>query len=407
MKPIPYGKHFVTKEDIAAVVETLQSDFLTQGPKIKEFEEAFAHYIGSEFAIAVSNGTGALHLCVIALGVAPGDRVITTPITFAATANCVRYCGGEVVFSDIDPDDYLLDLDKVEKLLRSSPKGYYKGIIVVDFAGKAVDLERLWRVAKEYDVWIIEDACHAPGGYFTDKSGTKQFCGNGKFSNLAIFSFHPVKHIASGEGGIITTNDEKLYRTLLTLRTHGITRDASFFQNSVSLAIGHDGEDGAFSTDGTYPPWYMEMQMLGFNYRLTDFQAALANSQLKRARHGLSRRRTIAKKYDFAFRPHQQIKVQFNELTNQESGHAYHLYVIQVKNRLGLYNHLRENNIYCQVHYIPLHLMPYYRNLGWYESQFPNSEDYYKSCLSIPIFPSLTDAEQDFVIAKIVEFAAK
>jgi UDP-4-amino-4,6-dideoxy-N-acetyl-beta-L-altrosamine transaminase len=394
MRPIPYGKQDITPEDIDVVVKTLQSDFLTQGPKIKEFEEAFASYIGSRYAVAIANGTAALHLCALALDVKPGDKVITTPITFAASANCVRYCGGEVVFADIDPETYLLDIGHVRRLLESSPKGTYKGIIPVDFAGLAVNLEAFKTLANEYDLWIIEDACHAPGGFFTSSSGKKSLCGDGRFADLAIFSFHPVKHIAAGEGGMITTNDKLLYDKLMMLRTHGITRDAQLYQNSIDFA------SSGQATSGSYPGWYMEMQILGYNYRITDFQAALGLSQLKRADKGLERRRVIAKQYDLAFDNHTHVRSQLNEL-NASSGHAYHLYVIQVPERLGLYNFLREHGIYTQVHYIPTHLMPYYIQLGWHEGQLPNAEEYYSKCLSLPMYPTLTDEEQQYVIQKI------
>ncbi len=281
-KIIPYGKQYITDEDIQAVVETLKSDYLTQGPRITEFEDAFAEYVGSKYAVAVSNGTAALHLCALTMNVEKGDKVITTPITFAASANCVRYCGGEVVFADIDPDTYLLDVNKVLGLLESSPKGTYKGIIPVDFAGRAVDLEAFRKLADEYDLWILEDACHAPGGFFTDSREAKQFCGNGNFAELAIFSFHPVKHIASGEGGMITTNDKELYEKLLNLRTHGITKNSDEFQNSAEFAVGSQfTANSSPLTD--YPNWYMEMKELGYNYRITDFQCALGTSQLKRA----------------------------------------------------------------------------------------------------------------------------
>jgi dTDP-4-amino-4,6-dideoxygalactose transaminase len=214
-KSIPYGRQHITGADVQAVKEALLSDYLTQGPRIREFEENFAGYIGCKYAVAVSNGTAALHLSAIALGVKPGAKVITTPITFVASANCVRYCGGEVVFADIDPLTYLLDINSVRKILESSPKGTYQGIIPVDFAGRAVHLEEFRSLADEYGLWILEDACHAPGGYFTDSGNAKQFCGNGRYADLAIFSFHPVKHIACGEGGMITTNDENLYNKLL------------------------------------------------------------------------------------------------------------------------------------------------------------------------------------------------
>lgn len=449
MKPIPYGRQNITDEDIQSVVETLKSDYLTQGPKIKEFEDAFSSYISSKYAIAVSNGTAALHLCTLALGVKEGDKVITTPITFAASANCVRYAGGEIVFADIDPATYLLDIKEVEKLLKASPKGTYKGIIPVDFAGRAVDLEAFRKLADEYGCWIIEDACHAPGGYFIDSKDYKQHCGNGDFAELAIFSFHPVKHIAAGEGGMITTNDEKLYQKLLTLRTHGITKDTSLFQNSPELAIGDSPNEGrrpnnpmraagqndarsandqmttndsrrpndpmtaagqndtrsandpmTSKAQNDYPGWYYEMQTLGFNYRLTDFQAALGLSQLKRAEEGLSRRLEIASVYDNAFSGKSFIKGQSGVV----DGHAYHLYIIEVENRKGLYDYLRANNIFAQVHYIPVHLMPYYRELGWKEGDMPNAENYYENCLSLPMYPTLSDEDQYYVIDKIRSF---
>lgn len=393
MKAIPYGKQFISQEDINAVVETLQSDFLTQGPKIAEFEKAFAEYIGCNYAIAVSNGTAALHLCAMALDVKEGQKVITTPITFAASANCVCYCGGEVVFGDIDPETYLLDINSVKKLLEASPKGTYQGIIPVDFAGRAVNLEEYKKLADEYNLWIIEDACHAPGGYFIDSKNKKQHCGNGNFADLAIFSFHPVKHIACGEGGMITTNDEKLYKKLLALRTHGITKEEKSYSNSIELAGGKN----------SYPLWYMEMQELGYNYRLTDFQAALGISQLKRADEGLKKRREIAAKYQQAFSEKNYIKGQSGVV----EGHAYHLYIIETDDRLGLYNYLRSKHIFAQIHYIPCHLMPYYKQFGWKEGDREKSENYYKHCLSLPMFPTLTNEEQDYVIKSVNEFFSK
>ena len=398
--PIPYGRQNITEEDIEAVVSTLKSDYLTQGPKIAEFEEAFANYVDSKFAVAVSNGTAALHLCALALNVKQGDKVITTPITFAASANCVRYCGGEVVFADIDPETYLLDIDNVRKLLEAEPKGTYKGIVPVDFAGRAVDLEAFRKLAEEYDLWIIEDSCHAPGGFFQDSKNKKQFCGNGNFADLAIFSFHPVKHIASGEGGMITTNDEKLYEKLLQLRTHGIVKDEEKYKNSPAFASGLDETQYSLLDTQYYPNWYMEMQDLGYNYRLTDFQAALGSSQLKRADEGIKKRRALAAKYKSAFENKNFIKGQSGVI----DGHAYHLYILEVENRVGLYNYLRENKIFAQIHYIPCHLMPYYRSLGWQEGDLPVAEGYYKSCISLPMYPTLKQEEQDFVIEKIKEF---
>lgn len=395
MKAIPYGRQNITQEDIDAVVDTLKSDYLTQGPKIKEFEEAFAKYIGCKYAVAVANGTAALHLCALALDIKEGDKVITPPITFAASSNCVRYCGGEVVFADINPDTYLIDINNVRKLLESSPKGTYKGIVPVDFAGRAVNLEEFRELANEYNLWIIEDACHAPGGYFIDSKGKKQFCGNGKFAELAIFSFHPVKHIAAGEGGMITTNNKDLYEKLLILRTHGIVKSNDAYKNTIEFAAGTNAV-----TDTDYPNWYMEMQMLGFNYRLTDFQAALGASQLKRADEGLARRREIAAVYEKAFNGKNYIKGQSGAV----EGHAYHLYIIEAENRLGLYNYLRGKNIFAQIHYIPTHLMPYYKSFGWKEGDMPLSENYYRHCISLPMYPTLSSDEQQYVIDCINSF---
>ena len=389
-KVIPYGRQNITQEDIDIVVEALKSDYLTQGPKILEFENAFAKYVGSKYAVAVANGTAALHLCTLALDVKKGQKVITTPITFAASANCVRYCDGEVIFADIDPETYLLDFDSVKSILEASPMGTYQGIIPVDFAGRAVDLEKFRKLADEYNLWIIEDSCHAPGGCFIDEKGNEQNCGNGNFADLAIFSFHPVKHIASGEGGMITTNNEELYQKLLMLRTHGIVKSNELYTNSIEFAGGKD----------IYPLWYMEMQELGFNYRLTDFQAALGLSQLKRADEGLQRRREIAQTYYEAFKNKSFIKGQSGVV----EGHAYHLYIIEVENRLGLYNFLRTQNIFAQIHYIPCHLMPYYREFGWKEGDMPKAEKYYKHCISLPMYPTLMDEEQAYVIDMINNF---
>jgi UDP-4-amino-4,6-dideoxy-N-acetyl-beta-L-altrosamine transaminase len=380
-KIIPYGRQTITDADIEAVVSILKSDYLTQGPSISAFEKKFTEYVGSTYAVAVANGTAALHLCTMALNVTEKTRVITTPITFAASANCVRYCGGEVYFADIDPNTFLLDIDKVKALLEKHPKGYFQGIIPVDFAGNTVDLEVFRKLADEYGCWIIEDACHAPGGYFIDSKGQQQKCGNGNFADLAIFSFHPVKHIATGEGGMITTNNKDLYERLLLLRTHGITKDQSKYKNS-SSEVAQGG-------------WYYEMQELGYNYRLTDFQAALGISQMTRADESLSRRKELAKRYDAAFKDSKVITPLSFE------GNAYHLYVIQTENRSGLYEHLRANNIFAQVHYVPVHLLPYYKHFGNKKGDYPNAEAYYDKCLSIPMYHSLSDEDQDYVIDTI------
>lgn len=384
MKPIPYGRQNITDEDIQAVVETLKSDFLTQGPAIAAFENAFAEYIGVKYALAVNNGTTALHLCTSSLDVKPGDKVITTPITFAASANCIRYCGGEVVFVDINADSFLIDLNKVEDLLKVDHKKKIKGIIPVDFAGYPVNAEDVKILADKYGIWVVEDACHAPGAYFTDSNAKKQLAGNGYYSDLTVFSFHPVKHIATGEGGMVTTNNENLYKKISLLRTHGITKDSSLLKEN------HGG-------------WYYEMQELGFNYRITDFQAALGSSQLKRANWGLDRRNEIAQRYNDSFSGSKIVtpKVKFGVY------HAYHLYVIQVPNRLGLYNYLRAKNIYAQVHYVPVHTFPYYQALGWKKGDMPVAEKFYKHCLSLPMYPTLSSEEQDYVIQSVLEFIDK
>ncbi len=392
MKAIPYGRQEISDEDVSAVVKTLRSDYLTQGPKIEEFERAFAKYVGCQYAVAVANGTAALHLCALALDVGPGQEVITSPITFSASANCIAYCGGRTVFADIDPESYLIDISQVEELL-NGPNHGITGMVLVDFAGRPVDLEAFRYLADKHGLWIIEDSCHAPGGFFVDKSDQQQNCGNGRYADLAIFSFHPVKHIAAGEGGMITTNDVALYERLKMLRTHGITKNSDQFKNA-SQSIGGD--------DQNYPGWYMEMQSLGYNYRLTDFQAALGLSQLSRASTNIDRRREIASVYWESFQNEPFILGQSGDM----DGHAYHLYLIEVENRLGLYNHLREHKIYPQIHYIPVHLMPYYKDLGWRQGDFPVAERYYSRCLSLPMFPSLTDDEQSYVIDKTKQFYA-
>ncbi len=391
MNPIPYGRQEITKEDIEAVVEALQSDFLTQGPLIKEFEYQFAAYTGAKYAVALSNGTAALHLSVLALGIQKNEYVICTPLTFAASVNCVKYCGGEVLFADIDPETYLMDINHAEAIINNNPDKKIVGIIPVDFAGSVVDLDAFRNFADKHHLWLLEDACHAPGGYHESKL---QSAGGG-IADLAIFSFHPVKHIATGEGGMITTNSEELYEKLLVLRTHGITRNTELFQNNLELANGNAKDH---HTD--YPAWYMEMQTLGYNYRITDFQSALGISQLKRAEKNLEKRKAIARKYTSELNGQKGIiRIQeFNE------GHAYHLMVLEVEDRRGLYDYLRSQNIFCQIHYFPVHLMPYYRQFGWSEGDLPNAEKYYSLCISIPMFPTLVMSDVDAIIEMIISY---
>ncbi|WP_343616075.1 UDP-4-amino-4,6-dideoxy-N-acetyl-beta-L-altrosamine transaminase [Flavobacterium sp.] len=378
-KIIPYGRQDITEEDIKVVIETLKSDFLTQGPNIKEFEDKFAKSVDAKYAVAVNNATAGLHIAVMALGLEAGDRVITTPITFAASANCARFVGAEVWFADIDRDTYLLSLEKTRALIESKPKGFFKGIIPVDFAGLPVNLEKFKELADEHGLWILEDACHAPGGYFIDSKKQKQFCGNGVYADAAVFSFHPVKHIACGEGGMITTNSEIVYKKLMLLRSHGITKE--------NMSENHGG-------------WFYEMQTLGFNYRITDFQAALGISQLSRNEQGVKVRNEISERYKKAFSG----KLKFQALPENYLN-AHHLFVIEVEDRKGLYDYLHQNKIYAQIHYIPVHQLPYYKEIGYNtDTDLSKSEDYYSKCISLPMYPTLSIEEQEFVIDKVISF---
>lgn len=380
MKPIPYGRQEITAEDLAAVNRVLQSDFLTQGPEIAAFEAAFSAYVNAPFALAVANGTAALHLAAMALGVKPGHKVITPPITFAASSNCIRYCGGDVVFADVDPETHLLDPEKVEALLRKHPKGTFQGIVSVDYAGHPAPLPALRKLADEFGLWIIQDACHSPGATLQHE-GITYTSGDAQLADVVCFSFHPVKHIATGEGGMITTTRSDLAQAISVLRTHGITRDP------VQMNENHGG-------------WYHEMITLGYNYRLTDVQAALGTSQLSRAAANLEKRKAIAARYNLALKG---LPITLPTL-RPGCSHAWHLFVIQTEKRKALYDHLKSNQIFAQVHYIPTHLMPYYRQFGWKRGDLPVAESFYDRCLSIPMFPSLTGEEQDYVVDKIKSF---
>jgi UDP-4-amino-4,6-dideoxy-N-acetyl-beta-L-altrosamine transaminase len=378
MKKIPYGRQHIDQNDIDAVVTALQSDYLTQGPKVMEFEDKFADYVGAKYAVAVNNATSGLHLSVLALNLNKGDRVITTPITFAATANCVRYAGAEVWFADIDPNTYLLDINSVIELIESKPKGFFKGIIPVDFAGLPVNMEDFRALADANDLWIIEDACHAPGGYFIDSKSEKNFCGNGNYSDIGVFSFHPVKHIACGEGGMLTTNSKELYEKLMLFRTHGITKD---------------------NMEENHGNWYYEMIALGFNYRLTDFQSALGITQLAKNEKGVERRNEISATYKKEFLG----KVKFQDLP-LGTYNAHHLFIIEVDRRKELYDFLHSKGILAQIHYVPVHNMPYYKKIGYEGSDLINAENYYANCISLPMYPTLSNKEQDFVIEQINQF---
>lgn len=256
--PISYGRQYISDGDIQAVVETLKSDYLTCGPKIPEFEQAFCEYVHAKYSVAVCNATAALHIAAMALGVKEGDNVICTPMTFASSANCIRFCGGNVKFVDIDHETYLLDINKLKEILSTAPKGTYKGMVLVDFAGYPHNMEEYRKVADEYGMWILEDACHAPGAYFIDSTGERVYCGCGKYSDITVFSFHPVKHITTGEGGMACTQNKEYYEKMALYRTHGITHEAEKLQR----------EDGL---------WYYEMQELGYNYRITDIRGSSRN----------------------------------------------------------------------------------------------------------------------------------
>jgi len=395
MKPIPYGRQDIRPEDLEAVGASLQSDYLTQGPKIAEFESAFAAYIGSPYAVAVANGTAALHLSVLALGLNPGDFVVTSPITFAASGNCALYAGAQVLFAETDVHGSIRP--EAVQALFDQYGSKIKGIIPVDFAGRPADLVALKKIAKTYGAWILEDACHAPGGQRRGAQGFR--CGDCSLADAAIFSFHPVKHIACGEGGMITTSNPEVYQRLLVLRTHGITRDQQRFTNPASLA------DSSLADTEPYPMWYMEMQELGYNYRLTDMQAALGLSQLSRAEENLNRRKEIARYYHAALSGIGDLRLPHADSPGETEDHAWHLYVVRTKRRKALYDYLREHQIFAQVHYFPLHLMPHYRtSFGYGPGLCPEAELFYSECLSIPMYPSLSEEQLRYVVDTIKGF---
>lgn len=372
---IPYGKQYVDKKDIEEVVKVLKSDFLTTGPKVEEFEKKFADYVGAKYAVAVSNGTAALHIACLAAELKEGEELITSPMTFAASSNCALLCGAIPIFVDID-EQGLIDTEKIETKISNKTKI----IIPVHYSGLVCDLEKIKNIAKKNNLIIIEDACHALGARYKDEK-----IGSCKYSDMCVFSFHPVKHITTGEGGMITTNSKEFYEKMLVLRNHGITKDPK-------KLINNDG------------PWYYEIVRLGNNYRLTDIQCALGISQLEKIEKFVRRRREIAKKYDDEFKKINEIKIVFE---NNEQFNAYHLYVIQLKDgetRRKLYYFMKSRGIFCQVHYIPVYWHPLYADKGYKMGLCPESELFYQRILSIPIYPSLKDEEQEFVIENIKEF---
>jgi UDP-4-amino-4,6-dideoxy-N-acetyl-beta-L-altrosamine transaminase len=372
-KTIPYAKQYLDDDDIKAVVEVLKGDYLTTGPYINQFESEFALKVGAKYAVAVSSGTAALHIAYLAADLKPYDEVITTPMTFAATANAALYVGAQPVFADIDGQTYNIDVKEIESHL--TPQA--KAIVPVHYTGLPCEMGEICDIAKLHNLVVIEDACHALGAKYKDT-----VIGDCTYSDMTVFSFHPVKHITTGEGGMITTNSESLYQKLFKLRSHGITRDNDTFKEP-----GHGD-------------WYYEMQDLGFNYRLTDIQAALGISQLKKLDSFVARRRQIVDRYNKAF---QELPV---ELPSEPEGYysSYHLYVIRLrkeskKTRKDLYSKLKAKGIHTQVHYLPVHTMPYYQeNLGHKWGDYPVAEDHYSRVLSLPMYPAMTDDDVDYVI---------
>lgn len=375
---INYSRQNIDKDDIKSVVETLKSDFLTQGPMVVDFEDKFKSYIDSDYCLAVSNATAGLHLACKALKKKKNFRVITTPITFAASANCVRYCGGEVWFCDINPETYLICEISLKKLLDSYPKNFFDGIILVNFGGLMCDLEKFQKIARNYSLWLIEDAAHSPGAYFIDSNKNRIKSGSCVYNNISVFSFHPVKHIACGEGGMISTNNSKLNSKLNLYRSHGTSK----LNNSKK------------------PDWFYDISELGYNYRLTDIQSALGISQLKKNNNGLIKRNEIAENYKSQLSG----KIKFQKYSDNFF-HAYHLFVIEVNNRDELYKIFKTHGYKCQIHYTPIHTFSYYKKIGYEDADLRNSEKYYSRCLSIPFFPDLNINHQEKIIELVLKYA--
>lgn len=383
-KPIYYGRQCIEQDDVEAVTATLLSDYITCGPKVMELEQELCKITGAKYAVAVSNGTAALHLSALAAGFGEGDEVIVSSITFAASANCVLYCGAKPVFADINPQTYNVDPESVRKLITPQTKG----IVAVDFTGQAVELDEIRAICREHHLFLIEDAAHAIGTKYKGQPV-------GSIADMTCFSFHPVKTITSGEGGAITTNDRQLYRKLMRLRTHGITRNQ---------------DEMVHPTDAK---WYNEQVELGYNYRLTDFQAALLVSQLRKLPRFSARRRELVEKYDKAFSDMPEIIVQ-KEIP--ESDTTRHLYILRLDlelldcDRRQFFDALYAENTCPQVHYMPVYYHSYYEKLGYPRGICPNAEKYYEEVMSIPLYYSLTDEEAEDVIRavkKVVEYYRK
>lgn len=383
---IPYGKQEITQEDIQSVLETLQSPFITQGPKVVEFESQVAKKVGAKYAVAVNSATSALHCAVLALGLREGDWLWTTPISFVASSNCALYCGAKVDFVDIDRKTYNLDVNLLEEKLKKTKKHKLpKVLVAVHFAGQSCEMERIWELSQKYGFKVIEDASHALGGKYRTYP-----IGNCKFSDISIFSFHPVKIITTAEGGMAVTNNPKYAHKMQLLRSHGITKEAEKFENKKGIA-----------------PWYYEQQILGYNYRLSDLQASLGISQLNRLESYIQKRNELTKIYNQELAD-LEITLPFVESHNYS---AFHLYVILLNKkskikRKELYGKMLEAGIAPQVHYIPIHLQPFYARFGFKKGDFKNAEKYYKNTLTLPLYPSLKEQEQERVIAVLRKFVA-
>jgi len=379
MKTIPYSRQYIGRDDIEEVIDTLRSDWLTQGPKVRDFEDALSRYTGARYAVAVSSGTSALHLSMTALNIKQGEVIVTSPITFSASANCALYVNARPSFVDIDDKTYHMDTEKLRDFLRvPSQRRGVKAVIPVHFMGTVADIAQIRRICERYRVRVIEDAAHALGAAYKDKAGWIKV-GSSRHSDISIFSFHPIKHITTGEGGAILTNDKNVYKSALRLRHHGIIKKRKDF-------------------------WSYDIPKIGFNYRITDFQSALGISQLKKLDKMVRRRWELVRRYNKYLSKIDAVRLPFERDNTRAS---YHLYVIRVpqKRRDRLYKYLRENGISTQVNYIPVHLFSYYKKtFGYKWNDFPVAERYFKECLSLPLYAGLSETDQFKVIKRIEKF---